>query len=463
MAPWPCLGENPAMTQRNELPRTIGFWGGSSIMVGVIIGSGIFATPPWIATQMGSPAAVLGLWVVGGLLSFFGALTYAELGTLFPRSGGLYVYLNEGFGGWVAFTFGWTLMLLSKPLAASAIVLVLADHLNSLLGTSWSPPIVTCVVLVALTAINTVGLRVGAGVALFLTGVKFLALVGIVGLGACFGKGSWANFAATPSPRPVWEAATPVLYAILWTYDGWSDVAAVSGEVRDPQKNLPRIFLVGTAATIALYVAVNIVYIALVPLDQMRRLSEAQTIAPAVMERLLGAGGGKAVALLVVISTLGSSHASILTGARVTFAQAQDGLLFRFLAWIHPRFQTPAASLWVQAGLSCAAVLFLRQFQALANGFTFTMWIFYGLAALAVIVLRRKRPDLDRPYRCWGYPGVPIVFILAAAGMTALSIADSPRTTLPWVGVILAGAPAYGVWRWATRADRSRPSPPSEV
>jgi APA family basic amino acid/polyamine antiporter len=426
-----------------DLPRRIGFWGGSAIMVGIIIGSGIFQTPPPIAKELGSPAAILALWVVGGLLSLFGAFVYAELATMFPRSGGMYVYLNEGLGGRIAFTFGWTYLILIKPFAAAAVGLTFATHFDALLGVSWSPHAVACAMVVLLTALNAVTLKGSSATAIVLTSLKVLALVAIVALGAGLMKGSAANFSPVPS-KPIWMAFAPVMYGILWTYDGWADVSAISGEVQDPQRLLPRILVAGTAATIGLYVAVNLVYFSMVPIVEMRDLD---TVAPLVMERLLGKAGAVVVTAIIVISTLGATHGAILTGARVTFAQARDGLLFRFLGRINPRSQTPAVSLWVQAVSACAAILYLRQFKDLSEGYGFMMWIFHALIATAVIVLRTRRPDLERPYKCWGYPWIPVIFIGISIAMTVLYIARDWRTTLPWLGVLLLGIPAYSVWK----------------
>ncbi len=430
-----------------DLPRRIGFWGGSAIMVGIIVGSGIFASPPKIAAQMGSPGLIVSLWVAGGILSLFGALTYAELGTMFPRSGGIYVFLKEGLGGAAAFTFGWTYLLVGKPLAAGGITIFLAVTFNGLVGLTLDPRIVACAILILLTAINTLGTRLGAGVAMVLTGLKVSALLAIILAGAFAGSGH-AAAAESEAPRGSLASLAPVMYLILFAYDGWSDIASVAGEVKDPQRLLPRILLLGTAFTILLYVAANVVYFALVPIGEMSR---ADNIARLIVGRILGAGAGVAVTAMIVVSTLGTSHGSIITGARVTFAQARDGLLFRFLGHVNPRFQTPDFSLWLQLALSCAAVLFFRTFERLAENYSFTMWIFYALAAWAVIALRRSRPDLERPYRCWGYPWVPALFIASASAMTALSIALSePRARiekLVWIGVMFAGALAYLLWR----------------
>lgn len=416
-------------------------------MVGIIVGSGIFAVPHDIAGELRSPALVLSLWVAGGVLSLFGALSFAELGTMFPRSGGIYVYLKEGLGAPVAFIFGWTYTVLTKPLAAGAIVKVFSDHLNPLLGVTWPPEIVPCVVLVVLTAINLVGVRLGTGVSIVLTAFKIAALLAIVGCAVVLGRGPGGGTLPPVPSKGILAAVTPVLYLVLWAYDGWSDVAAVAGEVREPQKNLPRILIVGTVATIVLYLAVNAAYMAVVPLEEMAR---TEAVAPLVMSRLVGPWGAKAMSIIILVSTIGSSHGAVLTGARITYAQARDGLFFRPLAHVHSRFQTPDVSLVVQMVLSCAAVLLFRDFNRLAEGFTFTMWIFYAMAAAAVIVLRKRRPDLDRPYRCWGVPGIPLVFIAAATAMTILSVVGMPEKTLPWLAVFVAGLPAYWIWKRLT-------------
>jgi APA family basic amino acid/polyamine antiporter len=282
------------------------------------------------------------------------------------------------------------------------------------------------------------------------TGLKLLALLGIVGAGLVLAKVGSAGFASSPPPKPLLQALPAVLYMILFTYDGWADVASVAGEVRDPQKNLPRILLLGTGAVVLLYLAVNAVYFAMVPLQEMAR-PDVQTVAPLVAERLFGEAGGWIVTLMVVVSTIGASNGSILTGARVTFAQARDGLLFRFLGRIHPRFETPDVSLWVQLVLSLVAIAWLGRFEDLSVGYGFVMWIFYALSAVSVIVLRIRRPDLERPYRCPQVAVVAGLFILAALGMSGLEIARSPRTTLPWLGVLALGVPVYYLWKYLAK------------
>jgi APA family basic amino acid/polyamine antiporter len=242
---------------------------------------------------------------------------------MFPRSGGVYVFLHEGFGPRAAFIFGWTYLLITQPMAAAGIATVFSEHANRLFGIDLDVRIVTCGLIVLLTWLNVTGMRRGAGVAVALTGLKALALALIVVVALVLMKGSGANFASTPSPQPFVFALAPVLAAILWTYDGWSDTVAVAEEITEPQRRIPRIFLLGTLGTMALYLAVNATYIWLVPLSEMR---ETATVAPLVMQRLVGPAGSTLVTIMILVSTLGATHASLIVGSRVIFAQARDRL-----------------------------------------------------------------------------------------------------------------------------------------
>ena len=451
-----------------DLKRTVGFWGGIAVMIGVIIGSGIFKQPPIIAGQFASPWLILGLWIAGGLLCLAGAFTYAELAAMHPDSGGVYVFIREGYGSCAAFVFGWAYLVLVKPFAAGGIAFIFGEHVNILataIGRKWFDPgftanwdvrISTTVMLLSLTAINIRGVKLSTAFAGVLTFLKFGALAAIVALTLALGKVDLGNLAiaTTPSQPDLFKALTIVFAGILWTYDGWADVGSIAGEVRTPQRSLPRIYIGGTLAVIGIYVLVNAAYFMLVPIDEMRALAAADknfSVAPLVMQRLIGDAGGMAVVLIVLCSTLGSSHASIMTGARVSYAQARDGLLFRFIGHVHQRWATPDAALISQVLLSVAAVWWLGDFQALAEGFVFTMWIFYAMAGAAIFILRLRRPDATRPFRCPGYPVVPALFVLSALAMTGLSIyADRSESfvhTLPWLGVLLAGVPVYYAWR----------------
>ncbi|MFO0832349.1 MAG: amino acid permease [Phycisphaerales bacterium] len=444
-----------------DLPRLVGFLGASGVMIGVMIGSGIFRTPPEIAQHLASPTLILLAWALGGLLSLAGALTYTELSTMFPQSGGIYVFLREGFGRPLAFVFGWTYMLVTKPAAAAGIAVVSAENINTLLGTHYDPSVITSLILVVLTGLNILGVRSSTRLGVVLTSLKMLALLAIAllgllfaagllsGPGAAHAKATWPP-AGVP-PKPYWLAIAPVMTAVMWTYDGWSDVGAIAGEVRNPSRTLPRLFALNTLAVTALYLAVNAVYLLLVPLSRMQTMDN---VAPHVLGLLLGSAGTTAVTVIIIVATIGSSHASVMTGARVSFAQARDGLLFAFLAQTHPRFRTPHLSLLVQLALSLAAIRFLGSFSRLANSFIFTMWIFYGLAGLSIFILRARLPLAPRPFRCPGYPVVPALFVLAALVMTVLSVRDDPLQTGIWLGVLASGFPVYYLWKLFQPAPR---------
>jgi amino acid transporter len=453
------VSEPEPFQPQGELPRTVGFWSAIAVLVGVVIGSGIFRTPTTIAQNLGDPWLILLLWVAGGLLALCGALTMAELAARYPHSGGVYVFLREGYGNCPAFVFGWTYLLITKPSAAGGIAIVFAEHLNSLTGMNWNLPLVTCLALFVLTLINVLGMRGSSRVAIALSSLKFAALAGVIVLGIAAaireisgGAPAVGSLGGGPSPKTLMQAIVPVMAAIMWTYDGWSDVGSIAGEVREPRRNLPRVYILGTLAVMGLYVLANLVYLWHIPVAQM---AQTPTVAPVMMAKLFGPIGAAAVTVLVIVSTLGSSHASVMTGARVTFAQARDGLLFRFLGRVHPRYFTPAVALWVQLALSCLAVIVLGDFASLADSFVFTMWIFYGLAAGAIFIVRRRQAGEGIVFRTPGYPVVPAIFVLASLAMTILSIRDDPTTTLRWIAVLLAGIPVYFLWKWLFPSPRA--------
>jgi APA family basic amino acid/polyamine antiporter len=300
-------------------------------------------------------------------------------------------------------------------------------------------------------------------VAAVLTGLKLLALVVIATLplfAIHAGAENWrAPIAASDSALPgalpaasLLAVLAPIMASVMWTYDGWSDVGAIAGEVRDPTRNLLRIYVGGTAIVTGLYLAVNAAYLFLIPLGEMAKM---QTVAPAALATGFGSAAALIAAAIVVGSTFGSTHASIMTGARVSFQQSRDGLLFSFLGRVHPRLGTPSTALWTQLALSILAVIFVGSFEALSAGYVFSMWIFYGLAGLALFILRVRRPDAVRPYRCWGYPIVPLLFVASAVFMTVLAVRDQPVPSAQYLGLMLLGAPAYLVWKWRASTART--------
>lgn len=435
------------------LQRTLGFWQATGVMLGIIIGSGIFATPTQIADSLPSPWLILVLWVLGGFISLLGALTFAELASMLPQSGGIYVFLREGFGRAgrpLAFIFGWTYLLISKPTAAAGISFIFGTHacqLFHLEPSSLNTRLVTSAALISLTAVNILGVAFSANVAAFLTAIKVAALALFALLGLLLASAHPGAFTPIPvadeNTKPILLAVAAAMAGILWTYDGWADVGALAGEIKNPARQIARTFLFGTILITALYVAANAAFLRVIPLDEMR---SAETIAPLFADRLLGPAGALVATALIVVATFGSTHGSIMTGARVSFAQSRDGLLFAFLGKAHPTLGTPVASLLFQLALSLTALWALPGFSQMAGGFVFTIWIFYGLAGVALFTLRRSRPDAPRPFRCPGYPLVPALFVLAAASMTTLAIVEDPAMNLLWVAILAAGLPVYALW-----------------
>src|SRR5213594_358376 len=352
----------------DRLPRRLGFWSAVAVLVGSTIGGGIFRTPAIIADRVPSPVPMLGVWVLGGLLALCGALTYAELGALFPRSGGVFVYIREGFGRLPAFLFGWTELTLIRASALGAIATPFAEYLLRLLGYDPAQPgVADAVHYVAAGAIavaatlNYVGIRWSALVLNASTAAKYGALVVLVLLAFVTARGNFAHFAA-PAGTLSGGLFGLSLVSVLWAYDGWGDLSFVGGEVRDPERNLPRALILGTGAIILIYLLVNAAYLYLLPIEQMAR---SPLVAADAAQLLVGRTG---VSLVVMIATFSTLLGSMLTAPRIFFAMADDGLFFRAVARVHPRFQTPSVAIVLTACLGIAFVL-ARTFEQLADQF----------------------------------------------------------------------------------------------
>ena len=445
----------PADRWGDRLPRRLGLWSAVAVLVGSTIGGGIFRTPAIIAARVPSPWPMLGVWVLGGLLALCGALTYAELGALFPRSGGVFVYIREGFGRLPAFLFGWTELTLIRASALGAIATPFAEYLLRLPGYDPAQPGVADAVhyvaagAIAVTAtLNYVGIRWSALVLNASTAAKYGALVVLVLLAFVTARGNFAHFAA-PAGTLSGGLFGLSLVSVLWAYDGWGDLSFVGGEVRDPERNLPRALILGTGAIILIYLLVNAAYLYLLPIEQMAR---SPLVAADAAHLLVGRTGVTLVSLVVMIATFSTLLGSMLTAPRIFFAMADDGLFFRAVARVHPRFQTPSVAIVLTACLGIAFVL-ARTFEQLADQFVVAIFPFYALAAAAVFVLRRRRPDLPRPVRVWGYPAVPFLFVLASLVILGNALREHPGATGLAFGGILLGVPVYFLW------SRMRPHP----
>jgi APA family basic amino acid/polyamine antiporter len=432
-----------------RLPRRFGLFSAIAVVIGSTIGSGIFRTPAIIADRVPSAGPMLLVWVIGGLLALCGALTYSELGAMFPRSGGVFVYLREGFGTLPAFLFGWTELAVIRASALGAIAIPFAEYLLRSLG--YDPlvePYARAVHYVAAGAIlvtatfNYVGVKWSSLVLNLTTSAKYFALLLLVVLAFGAGHGNFAHYTGSDGPvRPGLFGLS--LVSVLWVYDGWGDVSFVGGEVKDPERNLPRAFIIGTLAVIAIYLLANMAYLYLIPVGQMRH---SPLVAADAAQLIIGRLGVGIVAIVVMISTFGTLAGSMLTGPRILFAMADHGLLFRSIAKVHPRFKTPSVAIALTAGLAMVFTL-LRGFEGLADTFVLAIWPFYALAAASVIVLRRRDPNRARPVRTWGYPVTPVLFILAAGAILTNAAITRPQDPIIAFGVILVGVPIYALWR----------------
>src|SRR5438876_6511335 len=446
----------PADRWGERLIRRLGLWSAVAVLVGSTIGSGIFRTPARIAAYVPVPVPMFGVWVLGGLLALCGALTYAELAAQYPRSGGVYVYVREGFGRLPAFLFGWTELLLIRASALGAIATPFAEYLLRSLG--YDPkiaPNATYVHYVAAGAIiltatlNYVGVRWSSLVLNLTTGAKYGALVLLVLLAFLVGQGDFGHFSRVAGGGAVQSASFGLaLVSVLWAYDGWGDLSFVGGEVRDPERNMPRALVLGTLSVIAIYLLVNAAYLYLLPLGQMAR---SPLVAADAAQAVLGRIGVGAVTVVVMVATFSTLVGSILTAPRIFFAMADDGLFFRAIARVHPRYQTPSAAIVLTGFLGIGFVL-IRTFEQLADQFVVAIFPFYALAAAAVFVLRRRRPDLPRPVRVLGYPVVPSLFVLASFLILGNALWAHPRETGFAFLIILLGVPVY---LWWTRRRRS--------
>jgi len=446
------VNSNTTGTPR-ELPRILGFTDVMGILVGTVIGSGIFIVPAAMAGYVQSPVLLLAVWVVGGALTFFGALAFSELGAAFPQAGGMYVYLREAYGRRLAFLFGWTLFLVIDSGAIATLSMAFASkYLPQFTGplSLLATKSIAAVLIAALVAVNYLGTRWGARLQNVLMVIKFAAILAVsVGILA-IAKGNPAGF-TTPA-APMMSAALIggfglALQRALWAYKGWEAVSFSAGEIQRPERNLPLGLFAGTLLIIALYLAANLAYLYVLPFD---RLIASTRVAS---DAMLAAGfelGATVLGVVILLSITGAANGNLLTAPRVFFAMARDGVFFERFGRIHPRFLTPHVS--ILATGAWAIVLSLSgTFEQLADFVVFGQWIFFGLTVAAVMVLRRTRPDLPRPYRTWGYPVTPVLFVLAALFIAGNALVSQFWNAVAGLGIILLGIPAYRFWAGDTR------------
>jgi basic amino acid/polyamine antiporter, APA family len=425
-----------------RMPRSVGLLNAVAVSIGITVGSGIFRVPATVAGLLHDPGSVILCWVLGGVMALCGALTFAELAASLPRSGGMFAYILEGFGPVPAFLFGWAELTVLRAAALGAIATIFAEYLGYFLPlTAGEVRQVAALTIIVVGLLNYVGVRRAAAVLSVTTYAKYAAVVALALL-ACSARGaSVAHF------TPVWSGALSLsliasaLVPVMWTYDGWADLAFIGGEISDPQRTLPRALIAGCGSVALVYLLVNLAFIYVLPLPEMASSKLIATTVATRIPLLAGIGTGL-IAALVMLATFSGLNASMMVGARIFYAMGDRGLLFRAVARVSPRFDTPSVAIVICTALGVVYVL-QNDFAQLADKFIVGIWPFYALAVAAVFVLRRRRPELPRPYRVWGYPFVPALFLLASAGMVANALVTDPANTGVTLLIIAVGLPVY--------------------
>ena len=454
----PVLPPSTTATLPDEgLVRALGLRSAILFVLGSVIGSGIFLTTGVMAAALPSPTLLLLAWAAGGVIALTAGLTYAELASMYPRSGGVYIYLREAFGPMLAFLYGWAALLIFFSGGIAAVAVGFADYLSyfapALAPTRvlWSLPtpigawtvsaaqIVAVVSIAALAAINYVGVRSGNRVNVVLTLAKVAGLAALPILALIASNTSPAWTPVVPDvPRPL-AAFGVAMIAVLWANDAWYCVTWIAGEMRDPQRDLPRALIIGIALLTAIYLVVNVAYLYALPLADLRGVSR---VAERAATALVGAWGATFVAVTVVISTFGCNAAAILAGARLLFAMARDGVFLPVAARVHPRYRTPHVAIVALSGWASLLAL-SGSYEQLFTYVMFASSLLHMIGAFGVFRLRRTRPDLPRPYRVWGYPAVPIVYILASGAFVLNTLIEKPAESFAGLGFLALGLPVY--------------------
>jgi len=437
----------------------------AAIVVGTVIGSGIFRVPGAMMRDVGSAKLVYLAWIVGGLLSFFGALTYSELGAMKPQAGGEYVYVRDGYGPLLGFLYAWTWFVIAKPASIATITTGLTDALSSLPRMAFlsqpSPMHLTWAQFVAIGAtilisfLNYLGVRRAGAFQLIATSLKVAMIVAIAVMGFTYSGGSWANFATRLTGiHGSFSGFMAALVSALWAYDGWNDLNMVAGEIRNPERNIPIALIAGVAMVAALYM---LMYTAVQYVLTADALGASKSPASSMALLALGSAGAALITAGIALSMLVTLNGTVMSGGRIPYAVARDGYFFRSLAAISPRFPTPANALAVQAVLSILLLLLAATFKQLLDLAIFAEWLFYMIAASTIFVFRKREPQAARPYKTWGYPAVPALFIISASVLLYYTFKDNLGTTFipawphSWinslavagVALIAAGLPVF--------------------
>ncbi len=440
-----------------DLPRVLGASQATAIVVGTIIGSGIFLVPREMMQEVGSSSLVYLAWIVGGLLSLFGAMTYAELGSMLPYAGGEYVYLRGAYGDTPAFLYMWTWFAVAKPASIAAVTSGLARTLGVFAAFHWlgaqAPvpfpllwsQVFAITVTWLITGLNYLGIKKAGDFQLVFTVLKGILILIVAALCFASASGSWGNFGTSvPNAMGGINGFMAALIATLWAYDGWNDLTMVAGEVKRPERSLPIALIGGLFIVGVLFMATNAAIQYILPAAQ---IAGSERPAVAALSVVAGARGAGFVAAAMALSIFVTLNGTVMSGARIPFAAARDRLFFPQFAHIDSRFQSPSTSLFVQGLLSTVLLLFLSQFQQHFELAVFAEWLFYMLTATTVFVYRRRHPEFARPYRVWGYPVLPAIFVVCAAAVLVSSYASNLKGSLIGTALILLGLPVLWLVR----------------
>lgn len=451
------MAEANTSFNKEALPRRLGLFSGMAVVVGIIIGSGIFGVPPAAAEQGGNLSSIALIWVLGGLITLFGALSIAELAAMFPHAGGPYVYLREAYGRPMAFLFGW-MWLLTTPISWAAQSLMFALYLREtfLPMSDLAMHLVAAALIVLVAAANIRSVKLGAAIQNLSTATKVLAIAGLsVAIFAFAPDGAANPLAHHGSSLPNWSGVGLGLLVVLWAYDGWENLTTLSGEVKQPQRNLPLALIGGVVLVMIVYLIINAAFVHALSLPD---LAASDSVAADATQAALGQAGASLVGALVMLSVFGTLNGSVLSSPRVFYAMAEDGLFFRTVGKVHPRFSTPHVAIGFIVVLAVVYVL-LRTFMELAAAYVLGIWPFLALAVIGLFILRRKRPDFPRRYRALGYPVVPLLFVLATIVVIGNALWQQTGATLASIGITLVGVPVYLLWiTWQRRRRRFQAS-----
>ena len=430
-----------------KLARVLTLLDATMINAGGIIGSGIFMVPATIALLTGSTSLILAVWVFGGLISLFGALSVAELGAAMPRAGGQFVYLNEAYGPAWGYLYGWSCVAVINTASIAAVGVAFSEYLGFFFPLStMGIKSVAILSVILLTIINILDVKSGARAQNIFTLLKIGAILGIISLGLVMDGGSAENIQPFYPDRPLPALVGPLglaMVSVLWTYDGWIFITYVAGEVKNPGRNIPLSLVFCMLIVISIYLLINFVFTYTLGIGAM---GTSMLVASDSASIFLGEKGAALVSIIILISLLGANNGFILTSARINYAMARDKLFFRQAAKVHPKFKSPANALVIQA-LWASVLTFSGTYNQLITYIIFASWIFYAMSCAAVIILRKKRPEMKRPYKTPGYPYIPIIFILFAVFLTFNTILEAPRDAAVGAGIILAGLPLYFYWK----------------